>query len=118
MQNPIDKPFWLTTDCPKWCTETHQARHSGSDRAHWSDTDATVKLTLGQAVVLDTDEGYTAYPPSLSVFLQQEYRETEPRVVVEPDFTDTGSRYDLTPAEAMQLGHALIEAAELAGGVA
>lgn len=112
------KPFWLTTPCPKWCTEHHKDAHTANEREHYSDMLSAVGLTLADAYEYVANDQVHAQQASLGVYVEQGYRETGPRIVVEPDHKEHGSRYDLTPAEAIVLGRALIEAGELADGAA
>lgn len=59
---------------------------------------------------------FDVHPYELVVFLHQRYRECAPRIVLSPDRTNEGARYDLTRDEAEALGHALLEGVLLIDG--
>lgn len=56
------------------------------------------------------------HPYKMVVHLHQRYRECAPRVVMTPDPTNQGTRYDFTREEAEALGRSLLEAVLLIDG--
>lgn len=111
------QPFWQTEPCPLWCTEHHQDHHIVDEREHYSDMLSAIGLTLANAYEYVVDDEVHGQQASLGVYVEQGYREIAPRIVIEPAHKQTGSRYDITVAEAELLGQALLKAAGIAGGV-
>jgi hypothetical protein len=111
----IKKPFWQTQPCPAWCWSNHSKSDGDLDRYHASRWSKSVKLTTMDPVRHDFKDLKVYFTPVKAVvYLNQGYRETQPRVVVE----DGNGRFelDLTLAEAQRLAKALNHAIELAGG--
>lgn len=111
------RPFWQTMPCPSWCWGHHSADDGGPDRTHWSKWCAEIELSLPDAETGEYCGEPFADPVVLQVCLTQHYRESTPRVLVEPEHTSDGSRYELTVAEAAKLAAAIAKAVELAESV-
>lgn len=115
-------PYWWCRGAahPVWCDVSHADGDFDSDRGCLSGWEREVLLTLpNSARIRREDKGLFAcdvHPYKLCVYLHQEYRECAPRVVLTPDPTNQGTRYDLTRDEAEALGRALLEAVLLIDG--
>ena len=115
-------PYWWChhLEHPAWCKVTHEDGDFSTDRDCLSGWERQVRLTLPDAArIRRQDRGefeFDIHPAELCVFLHQRYRECAPRIVLSPDPTNHGTRYDLTHDEAEQLGHALLEAVLLIDG--
>lgn len=94
---------------PKWCEVVHDDDADPDCRSGWQ---RTVLLTLLDAARdLNAATGELEIEPvSLVVSLRHRYRECTPRVVVSPEPSWSGTRYDFTREEAGQVGQAMLEA--------
>lgn len=111
------RPYWQTEPCPSWCWGHHDdGEHPTDERKHRTRWEGRQVLSLAEPVATwhQTRGRYVFDPVELMVHVQQGYRETEPRVIVEPEHTESGSRYDFTLAEAERIGRALLKAVEVA----
>ncbi|MEU6641264.1 hypothetical protein ABZ863_01800 [Saccharomonospora sp. NPDC046836] len=119
MTDADQTPYWQSGPCPPWCVALHRVQDHPDDRSCWSGWAAHLMLSM-YPVHEVRHEGCPEplrHEPEVAVFLRRRYRESEPRVIVEPEVI----RPDLPPlqltvAEAQQLGAALIEAATVATG--
>lgn len=66
-----DRPYWLTTPCPKWCTARHQTSDPVNQREHRSDA-------LGALVQTAVGTRNSGEPVHGWVRLVQGYREVAP----------------------------------------
>jgi hypothetical protein len=125
------RPFWQTEPCPSWCTlkDAVQLGHTGhsdsdsyDDRNHWAcEPDEGVDLSLldprrvAGVSAEKTANGVAqpaAYGPhSMSVSLQQHYRDAAPHILIEAPLVDafgrvqkgsTGVRMTLAEAREMR----------------
>lgn len=118
----IKKPFWLTQPCPNWCMckdSGHRKSHDGEDRHHISRWGKSVVLTTMDAVAHKRADAFpTLYTrPKVNVYVQQDYREISPRIVVEDMIDKVSSKY-YTLSEAQRLIKLLQQAVDLAGRAA
>lgn len=102
---------------PKWCEVVHDNEADPDCRSGWQ---RTVLLTLLDAARdLDAATGELEIEPvSLVVSLRNRYRECTPRVVVSPEPSWSGTRYDFTREEAEQVSQAMLEAVMAGDGQA
>lgn len=101
---------------PTWCGAVHHENDVDRDcRSSWS---RSVLLTLpGAARSLNTQTDELRFDPvNLVVSLCHRFRECSPRIVVSPDPTWGGTRYEFTAGEADRLCTAVLEAAVLIDG--
>lgn len=110
--NSIQEPtaFWLTEPCPTWCDmpEMHRAEDVGEDRTHNGELRRLVTTTMDvERSEVDGRVCRGERPPHLMLYLQQGYREVEPRVWVGRD--DTNQGVYLTLSEAEQLAATLVD---------
>lgn len=112
------RPYWQAVPCPAWCDNPHEDSDFVDDRRHMSDWSAHVVLTTEEPTFIErtpAGDGPWSVPFELTVWLDQHVQEAAPRVVLH----ETHRRIDemhLTPAEARQLGEALIHGADVAAG--
>ena len=116
-QAPAGRPYWLAEPCPAWCgyPEGHQSHDHPDDRVHMGST-WVVTLTLEVPEVnfpRDPAGKIEVSIPHLDIWLQQRWRELEPRV--ELSVSDM-SGISLTLAEAADLAEALARLVRQAGG--
>lgn len=115
-------PYWWChgAEHPDWCAVSHVDGDHGSDRGCLSGWERQVLLSLPDAArIRRADKGPFAcdiHPYKMVVHLHQRYRECAPRVVMTPDPTNQGTRYDFTREEAEALGRSLLEAVLLIDG--
>lgn len=115
-------PYWWChhQTHPAWCKGGHEDGDHGSDRDCLSDWERMVGLTLPDAARIRRKANgpfaFDVHPSKLVLFLHQRYRECAPRIVLSPDRTNEGTRYDLTRDEAEALGRALLEGVLLIDG--
>lgn len=109
-------PYWQTMPCPSWCGGYHKRGDGGSDRTHMGTWSREVRLSLYDAELYIHAPGvHDHIPVDLQVYLQQDFREFEPRVMVEPANSRSElSATQLTLDEALKLGKALLAAVERA----
>lgn len=116
---PAGRPYWQDEPCPAWCAypEGHRSHDHPDDRVHMG-TSWEIILTLKDPVVtvpLDPAGEIEVSIPRLDAYLQQHWREREPRVDLavndEPGIL-------LTLAEAAQLAETLADLVRQAGGTA
>lgn len=112
------RPYWLPGPCPAWCAypEDHQPHDHPDDRVHLGHT-SDITLTLVDPVVSlprDRPGKIEVSIPHLDIYLQQGWREHEPRVELgvndEPGIS-------LTLAEAQELAEALAGLVRQAAGL-
>lgn len=92
------RPFWLTTECPSWCSKDHLPGDIGQERHH-ADHGATIHLTLHDGW------GSLSEPQPVHLGLFQGPREVEPYVEL------------FWPPRDAVIRFTLAEAAEFAGQV-
>lgn len=107
-------PYWLAGSCPSWCDQAHSDNDLADDRRHVSQWREPLVLSTMNPVRLDsqTGDGPELEPRAVQVWLEQGYREVEPRVRVEEDHR--AGTFALTLAEADRLAWALARAVKLA----
>jgi len=98
-------PAWQTEPCPAWCCiAPHSVNEMPEDRSHFSPYYVSdMPLTLQGEIYRD---GFVL--DVVAVYLQQHYRETEPRVRIEKNGCNDG--IEMTLAEARQLLAGLTDA--------
>lgn len=107
-----EHPYWWCHqgEHPAWCVIPHADGDYGSDRACLSGWERQVRLSLPDAARIRREHNgefaFDVHPYTLVVHLHQRYRECAPRIVMTPDPTNQGTRYDLTRDEAEALGRA------------
>lgn len=114
---PAGRPYWLPGPCPAWCAypEDHQPHDHPDDRVHMGCT-WDVTLTLEDpAVNLPRDPAgrIEVSIPHLDIYLQQGWREQEPRVELS---VNDEPGISLTLAEAADLAEALADLVRQACG--
>lgn len=102
----IGRPAWLTGPCPAWCVETHRALDCPDDRNHFSPGHHVEATTMDWPNAGSTEQPRWA-PRHLMADLLQHYRETEPRVVLYDDETNT--THHLTLSEARDYAFAILD---------
>nr|WP_042183018.1 hypothetical protein [Kibdelosporangium sp. MJ126-NF4]CEL15301.1 hypothetical protein [Kibdelosporangium sp. MJ126-NF4]CTQ95657.1 hypothetical protein [Kibdelosporangium sp. MJ126-NF4] len=105
-------PFWLHGPCPTWCDEFHEADLDNGDRRHISDEVRNVLLSTEDMNVSGRKPHNPAdyRPTELVIYLDQHVREIGPRIVV-GQLPGDRTKLHLLPAEARQLGKALLDMA-------
>lgn len=107
-------PYWLSGTCPAWCDEHHQSEDLVEDRRHvsgWSNRLVLSTMDPAWLEVLTTKGGVEREPRALQVWIEQGYREVEPRVLLEEDHRL--GVFALSLAEADRLARTLAEAVKL-----
>ncbi|HZB30522.1 MAG TPA: hypothetical protein VE465_10185 [Streptosporangiaceae bacterium] len=108
------RPAWLTGPCPSWCDrDDHSDADKYDDRRHAS-VYRLFTLTAAEphdGHVADDDD---AEPPKLEIFLEQHYRESEPRLWIARDQTLHG--WHLTIDEMRRLADLLNTMVDVAEG--
>jgi uncharacterized protein DUF6907 len=119
MSSPDEvRPYWSPNACPAWCDQLHSDADLVDDRRHVSSWDARVVLSTMEPVRLEprtAAEGVEHEPCAVQVWVEQGYREVEPRVRVEEDHRQGVFAFSL--AEAEHLAQVLAEAVKLGRGV-
>jgi hypothetical protein len=121
------KRWWLGK-CPAWCTDGHhEVQEHPEDRVHRHWEFVAVELTTADLVCVGKNNAgqWMHEPPELTVDLEQEWREIEPRVVLNQE-TNAEFALHMTLAEAEELANGLLaavrtgrgESAEALGGAA
>ena len=105
------RPFWLTEDCPTWCTNDHQDEGCFEDRFHVAHWQAEVVLSLVD-VPFEKQRFEDRGPEAFLLGVEQHVREVGPHIVVSRDAWTV----NLTIGEARQLAEALTTGADLAEG--
>ena len=111
-------PYWQTGPCPAWCDNLHDDSDFVDDRRHMSNWSAHIVLTTEEPTIVKRTpdgDGPWCLPFELAVWLDQHVRDASPRVILHEGHRRIDELH-LTPAEARQLGEALIGGADLAGG--
>jgi hypothetical protein len=98
-----DRPYWLTTSCPKWCTEQHEAGDAVNRREHRSEE-------LGALILTPMGTRHSAEPVNGWVYLVQGYREIGPLVHIHQEHKVV---LICTLDEARQLAAAILDAVRL-----
>lgn len=110
----IERPFWQTSDCPKWCTSVHGDGDPIGDRFHFGGT-LGVSLSM-EAPRRVGEKFHEVIPQRFDADLYQGYRETEPHVTFGLRSGEFGVR--LTLREAVEIAHMLIHVTDVAKGAA
>jgi hypothetical protein len=117
-QADAGRPYWLPGPCPDWCAypEDHDARDHPDDRVHMGGT-WDITLTLEDPAVTvprDLAGKIEVGVPHLDVYLQQGWREHEPRVELS---VNDEREISLSLAEASDLAEALAGLVRQASGM-
>lgn len=107
----VERPFWQTGPCPKWCYGDHADSDFVDDRFHFGGTVGTT-LTLEAPYPVGDGE---VVPHRLDADLYQGYRETEPHVTFG---LRNGFGVRITVREAVEIAHMLIHVTDVATGEA
>lgn len=115
---PVEpRPYWQTEPCPTWCRGGHQADERPADRSHFSGkvaTDHRIVLTLAEPMWDDVNKRFYADEPTLDVYMQQHYRETEPRAVLSVN-ESTGVELTLLEVDALRDALCILRAEAING---
>ncbi len=115
---PADRPYWLLEPCPSWCAyrEDHAPHDHPDDRVHMGSTwDFTLTLEVPEVTVpLPLSGKIEVSIPHLDIWLQQRWREQEPRVELS---VNDNCGISLTLAQAADLAEALAGLVRKAGGM-
>lgn len=118
-QNQTTKrPFWLNHDCPAWCHGEHGDSDFVGDRVHASNRLAEIVLTVMgpyESQHMKPGETQEYYERVMLFYLRQDYREIEPRILLEEE-DNVDRSFELTVAEAEAAGNTLLKAVGLARG--
>lgn len=106
------RPFWQAAACPAWCDLDHNDTDHPDDRWHarLADHDETLRLSKHQAT--EIGHGMPAALPAVDVLVKQHADHATPSITVQ--FAGLPALLTLTPAEARDLGHMLIDRADVA----
>lgn len=106
-------PFWQTRPCPAWCRGCHRDDEGGEDRRCSSKWEGKVTLKTMDADVYTSPGRETLVEPvQLTVYLARDFREFEPRVVVERGGKNQDAEFSL--AEARRMVDKLTKAIQIA----
>lgn len=116
MSKDKTRPFWQSTPCPPWCGIIHRKADHPADRYHHSEWAGLIKLSLEEPDQHGERGSYTYSVPLRWVYVRQDHREIEPRIVVEGGPPGSGKNVQLTVGEALELSRALVTACDVAEG--
>lgn len=102
------RPYWLSAPCPAWCAITHREDDAGEDRMHATDErDSDITLTTEDIITLRDGCNALHQPPQLHTWLEQGYRESDPRIMVAAETTTPG-RFSMTLDEAEAFARSIL----------
>ncbi|TVT53437.1 hypothetical protein FNH05_11840 [Amycolatopsis rhizosphaerae] len=107
-------PYWLVETCPTWCDKFHGDEDLVDDRRHVSRWRQRIVLCTMEPVrlaSLATGSEVEFEPCTVQVWVEQGYREIEPRIRLEEDHGL--GLFALSLDEADRLAQALAEAVKL-----
>ena len=109
VQDPVTgRPFWQISPCPTWCEAApHQASDNGDDRVHYG-LSTRVNLALEdldrgtyEGVEGETIRWISDEPEYVSLYVEQYYREIEPRIWLGRSESSNGVHLNLTEAKEL-----------------